>query len=72
MNQDRESVLSLVRNLSEVLALEYAALDDCELPTIGEGVKFLTAAKSELEKAGIDCPNSVSSVIARHSKTCKR
>ena len=51
--------IELIGALAETLALEYALVDDDDLPTIHEGIDLLTRARQYIEGCGRQCPDPV-------------
>ena len=55
--------IELIRALAEALALEYANVDDEDLPTIHEGIDLLTRARQYIECCGRQCPDPVADMV---------
>ena len=58
--------IELIGALAEALALEYADVDDEDLPTIHEGIDLLTRARQYIECYGRRCPDPVEYVVQRY------
>jgi len=60
-----DELLGLVRDLSNILALEYAGVDDEDLFTIEVGVDLLTRASRVIERSGSKRPQSIELLLLR-------
>jgi len=60
-----DELLGLIRDLSNTLALEYALVDNEDLPTIGEGIDLLTRASRVVERSGSESPRSIGLLLHR-------
>jgi hypothetical protein len=57
--------IELIGALAKTLALEYANVDDEDLPSIHEGIELLTRARQCIERRG-QCPDPVAIVVQRY------
>jgi hypothetical protein len=60
--------IELFGALAETLALEYADVDDEDLPTIHEGIDLLTRARECIECYGRQCPDPVEHAVQRYQQ----
>jgi len=55
--------IELIGALAKTLALEYANVDDEDLPSIHEGIELLTRARQCIECCGGKCPDPVADIV---------
>ena len=60
--------IDLIGDLAEALALEYADVDDEDLPSIHGGIDLLTQAQQCIECWGRQCPGLVEIVIEHYKQ----